>query len=54
VKSGDILTIAITITSFDEGSKYSNFGDEILEVTLTNYVSNPGLRIESVADLRSI
>jgi hypothetical protein len=46
-------TFAVTITSFDEGSKYSNFGEEILEVAPTNYASYPGLGIGSVASLRS-
>jgi hypothetical protein len=52
-KSGDMPTFAVTITSFDEGSIYSNFGEEILEVAPTNYASYPGLGIGSVASLRS-
>ncbi len=46
--------LTVTITSFGEESKYSNIGDEILKVTVTDNASFPGLRIGLVVSMRSI
>ncbi|GMQ77547.1 MAG: hypothetical protein BMS9Abin02_0035 [Anaerolineae bacterium] len=45
---------AVRITPFYEGSIYSNFGEEVLEVTLANNALYPSLRIGSAAFIKSI